>query len=97
VRPDGDESPVVFPSLPVVLSTPRQSRSKTQDAHFKAVAEEHTGAKVELRIAAISEYGMNGEVDAVKVAHNLHLDVEVVTEVGSKLLFPVPVDAEAEV
>ena len=33
----------------------------------------------QIRVAAISEYGMNGEVDAVKVAHKLHLDVKTVT------------------
>lgn len=104
-----------------------------------------------IKIACIAEFGMNGEVNAVKVAHKRHLDVEVVTAwldanyvwlhkpgdvvrytaqghgikpypglaafhqqqmtwrlqrhwprdimrlVGSELLFPVPVDAGAEV
>lgn len=33
----------------------------------------------QIRVAAISEYGMNGEVEPSKVAHKLHLGVEVVT------------------
>jgi hypothetical protein len=32
-----------------------------------------------VKIACIAEFGMNGEVNAVKVAHKRHLDVEVVT------------------
>ena len=32
-----------------------------------------------IKIACIAEFGMNGEVNAVKVAHELRLDVEVVT------------------
>ena len=43
MRPDEDESPVVFPSLSCSFEHTEAEQCRAQDAHFKDVAEKYTG------------------------------------------------------